>query len=153
MRGVTPELFYGTYIALDNAPSEGPRLLRRSGLVDCLSVFGSKAQVDANTADPAVLHALGMPDSGIQALAALRRLHPLSPRELNDMMPMFGPAGPMLRLEGNSIVTLRATARVRTANGQFSDLRRTVAAQVKYMPKGYDSPIHILRWYDTAWSN
>jgi hypothetical protein len=24
---------------------------------------------------------------------------------------------------------------------------------VKYMPVGYDSPIHILRWYDTAWSN
>ena len=29
----------------------------------------------------------------------------------------------------------------------------SVGAMVKYMPKGYDSPIHILRWYDTAWSN
>jgi len=28
-----------------------------------------------------------------------------------------------------------------------------VGAQVKYMPPGYDSLIHILRWYDTAWSN
>ena len=51
---------------------------------------------------------------------------------------------------------MRATARVRAANGQLSDLKRTVAAQVKYMPAGYDSPIHILRWYDTTfstWSN
>ena len=73
--------------------------------------------------------------------------------KLGEMMPMFGVAGPMLRLEGNSIVTIRATGRVRTANGQLSDLKRTVAATVKYMPQGYDSPIHILRWYDTAWSN
>ncbi len=69
------------------------------------------------------------------------------------MMPLFGAAGPRLRLEGNSIVTIRATGMVRTPNGQYSDLKRTVAAMVKYMPKGYDSPIHILRWYDTAWSN
>jgi len=54
---------------------------------------------------------------------------------------------------GNSILTIRATARLRTAEGQLSDLKRTVAAQVKYMPPGYDSPLHILRWYDTAWSD
>jgi hypothetical protein len=51
------------------------------------------------------------------------------------------------------MVTVRATARLRLPNGQLSDLRRTVGALVKYMPVGYDSPIHILRWYDTAWSN
>jgi hypothetical protein len=49
--------------------------------------------------------------------------------------------------------TIRATARVRLPDGRLSDLKRTVAAQVKYMPTGYDSPIHILRWYDTAWAN
>ena len=33
-------------------------------------------------------------------------------------------------------------------------MMRTVAAQVKYMPYGgYDPPVHILRWYDTTWSN
>ena len=68
VRGVTPDLFYGNYVpAPDAALPDHARLVRRSGLVDCLSVFGSKnGQVDANTADPAVLHALGMPDSGIQ---------------------------------------------------------------------------------------
>jgi hypothetical protein len=48
---------------------------------------------------------------------------------------------------------MRATARLRLDNGQLSSLRRTVAAMVKYMPQGYDAPIHILRWYDTAWSD
>jgi len=69
------------------------------------------------------------------------------------MRELFGPAAASLRLEGHSIVTIRATARVRLPNGQLSDLKRSVAAVVKYMPKGYDSWIHILRWYDTAWSN
>jgi len=32
-------------------------------------------------------------------------------------------------------------------------LRRTTAAMVKFMPSGYDSPIHILRWYDTAFAD
>ena len=53
---------------------------------------------------------------------------------------------------GNSIFTMRATARLRLQNGQLSDLKRTVAALVKYMPVGYDAPIHILSWYDMAWS-
>jgi len=153
VRGVTPDLFYGTYIASD-APLAGQRrLVRRSGLIDCLSVFGSRERIDANTADPAVLHALGMPDSGIQALVAMRNLAPLDLNRLSELMPQLGAAGPGLRLEGNSILTIRATGRVRTANGMLSDLRRTVAATVKYMPRGFDSPIHILRWYDMAWSN
>jgi general secretion pathway protein K len=154
VRGVTPELFYGTYTPAPDGAAGGPRLIRHGGLVDCLSVFGSRdGQVDANTADPAVLHALGMPDSGIQALVAQRSAAPLDMGKLNDMMPLFGPAAPFLRLEGHSILTIRATAMVRLPSGGYSDLKRTVAAMVKYMPQGYDSPIHILRWYDTAWSN
>jgi general secretion pathway protein K len=154
LKGVTPELFYGTYVpAPENRAPDQPRLIRRSGLNDCLSVFGSSTQVDANTADPAVLFALGMPDSGIEALLAQRRITPLDPRKLNEMMPLFGQAGPFLRLEGHSIVTIRATGRIRLPSGQLSDLKRSVAAMVKYMPRGYDSPIHILRWYDTAWSD
>src|SRR5260370_28534895 len=72
VRGGTPDLFYGSYVTTEGPGGEPGRLIRRSGLVDCLSVFGSKTMVDANTADPAVLHALGMPDSGIQALVAQR---------------------------------------------------------------------------------
>jgi general secretion pathway protein K len=154
VRGITPEIFYGTYVPVTDNPEPGkPRLARRSGLIDCLSVFGSKNLVDANTADPAVLYALGVPEEGIRALVAMRNIEPLNEARLNGIRPMLGEGGGSLRLEGNSILTIRATGRVRLPNGQLSDLKRTVGAMVKYMPKGFDSPIHILRWYDTAWAN
>ncbi len=170
VRGVTPELFYGTYVPSQGtfAPigmgmgmgmeagmgaGGGPRLVRRSGLVDCLSVYGSSAQVDANTADPAVLSAVGVPAGGIQMLVQMRRMAPLDPGRLSQLQSSMGVASGSLRLEGNSILTIRATARVRLPNGRLSDMRRTVAAQVKYTPRGFDSPIHVLRWYDTTWSD
>jgi len=153
VRGITPEIFYGTYVPAQGEPGQGEsRLMRRRGLVECLSVFGSKGQVDANTADPAVLAALGLEPGGIQMLLQERTV-PLTPERLAKLQPMLGSAGQLLRLEGNSILTIRATAQVRLANGQLSDMKRTVAAQVKYMPSGYSTPIHILRWYDTTWSN
>ena len=117
------------------------------------SVFGSENQIDANTADPAVLAALGMTPDGIQLLLRQRRMAPLNNERLGQLAPMLGPAGQFLRLEGNTILTIRATARVRLPNGQLSDMKRTVAAQVKYMPTNLPTPIHYLRWYDTTWSN
>jgi hypothetical protein len=151
--GVTPEIFYGTYIPTQGDPGAGGgRLIRRHGLVECLSVFGSGNLVDANTADPAVLAALGLTPDGIQLLLR-ERVVPLTPARLAQLQPMLGPGAQFLRLEGNSILTIRATAQVRLANGQLSDMKRTVAALVKYMPSGYSTPIHILRWYDTTWSN
>jgi general secretion pathway protein K len=155
VKGITPEIFYGTYVPAQGNPAAGePRLIRRSGLVECLSVFGSKGQVDANTADPAVLAAIGLTPDGIQVLLSQRRAEPLTLERLGQLAPTLGPGAQFLRLEGNSILTIRATARVRLPNGQLSDMRRTVAALVKYMPYGaYDPPLHFLRWYDTTWSN
>jgi general secretion pathway protein K len=149
VKGITPDLFYGTYVPTD-AP-EGARLIPRLGLIDCLSVFGSNERIDANTASPAVLAAIGVPPDAINALVERRRLAPLSEAQLGALFGGVG--GGRLRVEGNSILTLRATARLRLQNGQLSDLRRTAGALVKYMPTGYDAPVHILRWYDTAWSN
>jgi general secretion pathway protein K len=131
----------------------GKRLAQRIGLVDCLSVFGSTQQVDANTAAPAVLAAIGLTPAAVQALVERRRNVPFTPQQLAEFLQSIGVASNRLRVEGHSMVTVRATARLRLPNGQLSDLRRTVGALVKYMPVGYDSPIHILRWYDTAWSN
>jgi general secretion pathway protein K len=161
--GITPEIFYGTYVhaqdvASRDVPGQGnagqgeTRLIRRNGLVDCLSVFGSQGLVDANTADPAVLAAVGVTPDGVQALLQQRRVVPLTPERLSQLAPMLGPGAGMLRLGGNSILTIRATAQVRLANGQLSDMKRTVAALVKYMPSGFSTPLHILRWYDTTWS-
>ncbi len=153
VKGVTPDIFYGTYVPAPDVEPGGRRLLPRAGLADCLSVFGSSSQVDANTASPAVLAAIGVPPSAINALLERRRIAPLKQQELSAFLQSIGVGNNRLRVEGHSIVTMRATARLRLANGQLSDLKRTVGAQVKYMPVGYDAPIHILRWYDTAWSN
>jgi general secretion pathway protein K len=148
VRGITPDLFYGTYVPSD--ASEGARLLARPGLIDCLSVFGSTERIDANTASPAVLAAIGLPPDAIGALVARRRIAPFTEAQLGSFLD--GAGNGRLRVEGNSILTLRATARLRLEGGSFSDLRRTVGAMVKYMPTGYDAPVHILRWYDTTWS-
>ncbi|HLK68886.1 MAG TPA: hypothetical protein VKU19_35890 [Bryobacteraceae bacterium] len=158
VRGITPEIFYGSYVPSQvnpGAPLEPgvPRLVARPGLVDCLSVFGAKDTVDANTASPAVLAAVGINPYVIASLLQQRRVAPLTTEQLGPFLQSIGAGGTRLRVGGNSIVTLRATAQLRLANGQLSDLKRTVAAQVKFMPTGYDSPIHILRWYDMAWSN
>ncbi len=74
VKGVTPDIFYGTYVPVPDAElGGGPRLAPRAGLADCLSVFGSTQQVDANTAAPAVLAAIGLAPFAIEALVERRR--------------------------------------------------------------------------------
>jgi general secretion pathway protein K len=151
VRGVTPDLFYGTYVPTADEAG-GARLTARVGLVDCLSVFGSTEGIDVNTAAPPVLAAIGLSPDAINALLARRRARPFTAADMGSVLALVGSGGARLRVGGKSIFTLRATARLRLENGQASDLRRTVAAQVKYMPEGSDAPIHTLRWYDTTWS-
>jgi general secretion pathway protein K len=150
VRGITPDIFYGTYVPGDGA---GPRLVPRAGLIDCLSVYGSRDRVDANTAAPAVLAAVGLTPFAITSLIERRRIKPLTQDELPAFMASVGGPANRLRVEGNSMLTIRATARLMQPDGQLSDLRRTVAALVKYMQPGSDSAIEILRWYDNAWSH
>ncbi|HLH15894.1 MAG TPA: hypothetical protein VKX45_01675 [Bryobacteraceae bacterium] len=162
VQGVTPELFYGTYVpadAWDGPPpvtAEGApagRLIPRGGLIDCLTVYGSGGQVDANTAAPAVLAAVGLPPFAVQALLTRRAQKPLTQGELGEFLQSVGAPGDRLRVDGNWIATLRATARLRLQDGSFSDLKRTVAMQVRLMRDSARNPIEVLRWYDTAWSN
>jgi hypothetical protein len=87
----------------------------------------------------------------VAALVQQRRLQPFrNPEDLTPFSQISGAGFTRLRIGGITIFTLRSTARLRLANGQLSDLRRTVAAQVKYLPAGYETSYHILRWYDTA---
>ena len=109
--------------------------------------------MDVNTADPAVLAAVGLTPDAIGMVLQRRRAAPLTIREISELASVLGPAAAFLRIEGNSIINIRATARVLLPNGQLSDLKRTVAAQVKYMPQGFNTYLDVLRWYDTAWSN
>ena len=152
VKGITPELFFGTYVREATGSPDAP-LVPRAGLADCLSVYGSGNQVDANTAAPPVLAAVGLAPEAIQALVARRRAMPFTDPQLRAFLTSLGAPGGRLRVGGNSIFLLRATARLRLPDGQHSDLRRTVAAQVKYMPSQYAEPINFLRWYDNAWSH
>ena len=99
-----------------------------------------------------MLAAIGLSPEAINALVVSRRRGPIAEQQLPELLQRVGAATAPLRVGGNSIFTMRATARLRLQNGQTSDLKRTVAALVKYMPVGYDAPIHILRWYNMAWS-
>ncbi|MFB3828782.1 MAG: general secretion pathway protein GspK [Bryobacteraceae bacterium] len=145
--GMTPEIFYGTY-----QRREDGALAPRGGAADCLSVFGTQDRFDANSAHPAVLAAAGLPPDIVAAVVARRAVAPFANDAELAKFLNAGPALGRLRVGGNSIFTLRATARLRLADGRFSDVRRSVGAMVKFMPAGYDAPYHILRWYDTAWS-
>jgi len=155
VKGVTPELFYGTYVpadTLENANPNGPRLVPRPGLMDCLSVYGGRGQVDVNTASPATLAAIGLNSYAISALVTRREIKPLTMGDLGEFMSEIGAPGVRLRVEGHSIITLRATARLRLPDGRLSDLKRTVAALCKYLQPNAKSAVNVLRWYDTAWS-
>lgn len=146
LRGMTPEIFYGSY----TRDSQG-RLQARPGLRDCLSVYAQGGQVDANTAQPAVLAAIGLPADVIAAIVETRKLAPIANAEqLRLLTQNAGPAAGRLMLGSGSITLLRATARLRLDDGKLSDLRRSVAALLKFAPNTHDAPYHVLRWYDSG---
>jgi general secretion pathway protein K len=145
VKGMTPDLFYGTF----SRDPEG-RLLPQAGLRDCVSVYGSAGLVNANFAQPAVLTAIGINRAAVDAIVQRRRASPFrKPEELAPFIQASGPAGNRLNLTANSIVTLRAHAQLRLPNGQYSDLTRSVSALLKFNNKGTaERPVELLRWYD-----
>jgi general secretion pathway protein K len=146
VQGVTPELFYGNFAS----DAEG-RLFARGGLRDCLSVWGSHGPYDIDTASPALMEAVGVPPSSIAQIVAARAVKPF--RDLGEVQSM-GISAPGLSTGGNLMWTLRATARLRRADGSPSDVIRTSSATVKLLdPKEFfQMPLHVLRYYDDAWS-
>jgi general secretion pathway protein K len=146
--GMTPELYYGGY----NHDAAG-RLVPRNGLRDCISVFGATDRFDVNTAQPAVLAAIGFSPEAVSSIVNRRRLLPFrNVQDVGAFAPGGGPALGRLRIGGNSIFTLRSTAHLLLPNGQFSDVQRTVAATVKFLPLEENPKLQILRWYDNAWT-
>ncbi len=143
VRGITPDLFYGSYTR-----DAGGRLVPRDGLRDCLSVYGSTRALDVNAVAPEVMMAVGVTPDTAAAIVALRKAVPIS--NMAQLAPFSNGGKGMARLGMNSgtIVTLRATAQLRLPNGQLSDLRRTVSAMVKLLGPDWNPPFHILRWYD-----
>ncbi len=150
VRGVTPDIFYGTWAAEGNGDAGENPLVRHAGLTDCLTVYGSPGGVDVNTAEPAVLAASGVGADVISAIEG-RRASGSGSQDMMGMAQSMG-AGAGLRAGGNAIVTFRSTARLRLSDGSLSDMRRTVGAQVKFVPFGSERPYYVLRWYNTTWS-
>ncbi len=144
VKGMTPDLFYGTVVKGDSG-----QLIPQPGLRDCVSVFGSELTVDANYAQPQVLGAIGVPPAAIAEIVARRSARPLRQGDLGQLMQYTGDAGRRLIVGGNTIFTYRATARLRLPDGRLSDMSRTVSAMLKFHQKAVDGPpVELLRWYD-----
>ncbi|MEO5923491.1 MAG: hypothetical protein ABIR70_06665 [Bryobacteraceae bacterium] len=146
VRGVTPELFYGNYIA----DAQG-QLFARGGLRDCFSVWGTRGAVDINGASPAVLEAIGLTAAQATAVVGRRTEKPFE--NLLELQEMGIPAT-RLRIGGGSMWTMRAVARLRRPDKQLSETVRSASAVVKYWddPRGHSSVVQVLRYYGDAWS-
>jgi general secretion pathway protein K len=156
VRGVTPDLFYGSY----TRDTQG-RLVPHAGLRDCLSVYGSTGMLDVNTVEPAVMQAVGIPPDVATSIVGLRRAVPF--RNLTPLAP-FRSSGPgmgrlgieKVALDHPIAFTLRATAQLKLFNGQLSDVRRTVSELLMSLDSESDlikpgqPPYHVLRWYENA---
>jgi general secretion pathway protein K len=135
VRGMTPELFYGNFIA-----DEQGRLYARGGLRDCLSVRGESAPYDANTARA-------------ERIVEMRKTRPF--RTVDDLRAI-GITSPKLGVGSTGLVwTLRASARLRRPDGTASEVVRSASATVRLLERDTQdllNPVHVLRYYEDAWS-
>lgn len=142
VKGMTPDVFYGTYIR-DTSVSP-PQLVERGGLRDCISIFGAVGVYDVNGVAPALMESVGVSPQAVQSVLANR---PFLSAAQYGAFSQGGAGFPKLRFGGNSIFTIRATARLRLPDGKLSDLRRTAASVIKLQPQK-DPAYVVLRWYD-----
>jgi len=137
--GMTPEIFHGR---LDR-DAQG-KLTPMAGLKDCVSIYGSMA-VDVNTAPAAVLAAIGLGEQGVNAVLQARDVRPLRTQDQLRSLVDQGDAQTRLVTGGGPLYTLRATARLRLADGTLSDLTRSAGALVM---TGGRSDGRVVRWHD-----
>ena len=145
VKGITPDLYYGTFVR--DTTMNPPQLVARGGLKDCLSVYGSFGALDVNGAAPAAMAAMNVPQDLINAVVARRPF--LKAKDFAEFLQGNNGGAQALRMGGNQMFTLRATARLKFADGAYSDLRRTVAATVDFRVNS-DPPVVVMRWYDHA---
>lgn len=152
LRGVTPDLFHGTWARDVNGV-----LTRQPGLKDCLTVYGLNDGYDINTTPAPVLMSLGLPPDIVSSIVQRRAMRPfVRPEELALILNAAGPAAGRLRIGGNTTYTLRATATLRTQPpAMVSDVRRSAAMVVRFNNnlKEDPTPYWIVRWYDNAGTN
>src|SRR5258706_7421095 len=74
VKGITPDLYYGTY-----ERDAAGRLTPVGGLSECVSIFGAIDRFDINTAHPALLASLGLTQGQVQAVVQRRRREAFRP--------------------------------------------------------------------------
>lgn len=145
VKGMTPELYHGSYIR-----DAAGRLQPRAGLKDCVSVYGSAGPFDINSVQPAVMQTIGITPEMVALIQQRRHARPF--RNTSEIAPLAqfgGPGFARLSIGGNSIFTLRSTARLLVGEERFSDMTRTVSAVYKFHKAGYSPSTEVLRWYDS----
>ena len=146
VQGMTQELFHGSW----RRTPEG-NYFPLPGLKDCLSVYSQGGQFDANTVSTAILKFINLPDELITVFLQRRAQLPFKNMQQVTEILQGHPAAGRLRIGGEISWTVRATATTRAASGQLTDVRRSVAAVVKF-PLNPTTPVPytIMRWYDNA---
>jgi len=132
VRGMTPELFHGSYTR-----DQLGRLVRLGAFKDCVSVYGAVGTINLSFAEPALMRAFGMAPDLVEQAVASRRAAP-----------------PVIRhgADPHTIYTVRSTARVGMPNGGLSEVSSTVSARVKFRRMEVVGPpaFQVLRWYEPA---
>ena len=145
VKGMTPELYHGSYIR--NAAG---RLQPRAGLKDCVSVYGSGGPFDINSVQPAIMTTIGISPEVVTAIEQRRYANPFrNGAEIAQLAQFGGPGISRLTIGGNTIFTLRSTSRLRVGEDRYSDMTRTVSGVYKFHKSGYTPWIEVLRWYDS----
>ena len=81
-------------------------------------MFGGNTGYDVNSADPALLRAIGVPPGAVDRILAIRSRGPILRDDVNRIREIAGPTTANLVAGGNTIFTLRATGRVRLQDGK-----------------------------------
>jgi len=150
VQGMTPELYYGNYVA------EGDRLSPRGGLRDSLSVWGSPGPFDANAVSPALLEALGASPG---AIAQMMQRRVQGPFHNLEEVAAFGIPTNRLQINGEHLIwNIRATARLRKPDGAPSEVVRSSSAIAALILPSWRRPndpvrLRVLRFYEDAWSD
>ena len=128
VRGMTPDIFYGTWDRDDSV--QPSRLVQRLGLRDCVSVY-SNGTFDVNTTPLPMMVAIGVPPDAAAAIVQQRMIQPFtSVAAVRAFTQNMGPAAFRLSLAGASMFTLRATGRPRSASG--------IAYRYEALLRGFD---------------
>jgi general secretion pathway protein K len=149
--GMTPELYYGSYVA----EADGS-LSPRGGLRDSLSVWGSPGPFDVNGVSPALLETLGASRGAIAQLMRRRAQGPI--QNLAEVSALGIPTDRLSINAEHLIWNIRATARLRRPDGSPSEVVRSASAIAKLMLPPRSRPrdpirLRVLRFYEDAWSD